>query len=116
MTRLDQKKRAEDMAEMWRRGAEAPEIAAAFGVKRPAVYNALRRTGALPPYGKRVSRRTAKLSSAPVVVTRDPCPRCGTRADYGCRHTQALGLAIAGHEADKSTKPQPQGMRHEQGA
>lgn len=113
MTRAEQKARAEQMAAMWRKGATAEDIAGTVGVKRPAVYQALRRTGMLPPYGKRLGRRAVKMAAALPVIARDPCPRCGTRADYGCAHTLATGLAIAGHEADKS---QRQGLAQQQGA
>lgn len=76
-------------------------IASKFGVERPAVYKALRRTGALPPYkeGKKHPPRKVDGSSAgyakgretaprnPILIPdRTPCPRCGVRADIGCRH------------------------------
>ena len=30
----------------------------------------------------------ARFPSAPTTFTRDPCSRCGTRGDLGCRHQQ----------------------------
>jgi hypothetical protein len=39
---------------------------------------------------ERVGRRMASKDRAlDSVVTRDPCPRCGTRMDIGCKHRRA---------------------------
>lgn len=111
MTRRDQKKRAEAIAEMWKRGAPAPEIAIAFGVQKPAIYNALRRTGDLPPYGKRPARSVLKLAAAGPIIARDPCPRCGTRADYGCahsarvQHSSTIGLSSLATMCSEGVSP-----------
>lgn len=101
------------MTAMWRRRVPVCDIAAEFGVKRPAVYKALRSTGALPPYG--VSRSDPKAPPKPrskrkpvidpaLIVFRDPCPRCGVRGDIGCQHSAAL------------SQSQRQGMPQQRGA
>ena len=95
--------RAEAMTAMYRRGVEVRDIAERFGVQSPAVWRALRRTGELPPYKKlKTGRRAAGVcresTSFQVLgerVSRDPCPRCGVRADIGCPCAPAaLGLTV----------------------
>lgn len=36
-----------------------------------------------------VAKRPVAAEMMPPVVNRDPCPRCGTRADIGCTHSPA---------------------------
>lgn len=71
-------------------------------------------TGARRPHWRLVAKadRVAPLQRAkprpprglppveilPPVVVRDPCPRCGTRADLGCGHRQ-VGRLIVGASA-----------------
>lgn len=76
------------------KGQAVALLAAKAGVRQPAIYKRLRRLGTLPPYNP---RRSAGCTLGPgdipgdeIVarrIERDPCPRCGTRADHGCRHT-----------------------------
>lgn len=117
--------RAERMTEMFRRGACPADIAIQFGVQSPAVYKALRRTGALPPYrirpetklgGGRVGRQAAGLGNEKRLevqdrprVSRDPCFLCGVRGDVGCKHQRRAAITIL-------SPPQRQGMAPTQGA
>lgn len=108
-------------AEMYKRGTPVGEIAASFGVQRPAVWRGLRSAGVLPPYNprkpggagrpkgggqpgytlrrleaerERVAAKQADYASImATAVDRDPCPRCGVRRDLGCPHT-ASRLAL----------------------
>lgn len=67
-------------------------IAEQLSITRSAVYNALVRAGAMTrvPVGSRQERE--RLRYGPIdegslhFVQRDPCFKCGTRADVGCRH------------------------------
>jgi hypothetical protein len=81
------------MANLFRDGVPVPDIADRFAVQRSSVYKALRRAGALPPYGTRmISRVNSTTPSNPIRaeelprVDRDPCPRCEVRGDIGCKH------------------------------
>jgi hypothetical protein len=79
-------------------------LATWFGVLRPAIYKRLRQGGALPPYkhpgstGRNAAgiRRERKgMVLPPPVQCRDPCPRCGVRRDFGCRHSlERLGTVL----------------------
>lgn len=95
------------------------EWAAMLGVQRPAIWRRLRSGGVLPAYAPRkeggkgrpkgggepgysAKRREASIAHSEARqppadaerVYRDPCPRCGVRADYGCDHRSArLGVA-----------------------
>jgi hypothetical protein len=83
-----------------------------YGVQRPAIWRRLRTGGVLPPYKSergpdgaplprkaakkrlRACEREAERAERPRVY-RDPCPRCGTRRDIGCAHSQApLGTIL----------------------
>jgi len=75
-------------------------LATKYDVQRPAIWKRLRAGGLIPEYGchvdgKPVGRTAAGIRRAePVIplappVDRDPCPRCGTRHDIGCRHSRA---------------------------
>lgn len=85
------------------------QLATMFGVQRPAIFKTLRRWGVLPPYGtaepgkkgprpkddkerraKMDAYKSRKVESLPPRVYRDPCWRCGTRADYGCHHLEGV--------------------------
>lgn len=71
------------------------ELAATYGVQRPAIWRRLY-AGGIPPFrvGRPVGRRQSKLRNVadrvrgplPPAVERDSCPRCGTRRDIGCKH------------------------------
>lgn len=75
-----------------RRGHERKDVigwvANSFGVGRQAIYKQLRHGGTLPPYksGWRARGTVPPVRQEPMRVDRDPCPRCGVRADIGCRH------------------------------
>lgn len=45
-----------------------------------------------PP--KHVASSTIPMEDLPPSVDRDPCPRCGVRADLGCRHRQVPLLVV----------------------
>jgi hypothetical protein len=97
------------------------EIAAAEGVQRPAVWRRLISGGLKEPYAERqpngkgrpigggnpgfTVRRIEKSITAAArrrpdpepdqFVNRDPCPRCGVRADIGCSHSKVrLGTVL----------------------
>lgn len=99
--------RAERMTAMWNCSVPVRDIAAEFGVKRPAVYKALRSTGAMPPYGaaraepasppQRRGSRQPRLDPA-LIVSRDPCFRCGARGDLGCAHSPSQRQSLPHHE------------------
>jgi hypothetical protein len=74
-----------------------------FGVQRPAIWRRLRTGGVLPKYneGSPIGRKPAGIrenrtrTPLPPTVSRDPCPRCGVRADYGCGHSHIrLGTVL----------------------
>lgn len=73
------------------------EIARRFNVQSPAVFKALRAAGVLAPYRRRGpgamvrGPRFEAIGDVPEsqYVSRDPCPRCGTRRDVGCAHGSA---------------------------
>jgi hypothetical protein len=79
-------------------------LATRFGVQKPAIYKRLRTGGALPPYrhpsgtGRNaagIRRERREFFVAPAIEPRDPCPRCGVRRDYGCKHSLApLGTVL----------------------
>lgn len=80
------------------------EWARMLNVQRPAIWRRLRSGGALPPYNssprggfgprpKRVRVRVT-VESLPPRVDRDPCPRCGVRADVGCNHGYVRSLGV----------------------
>lgn len=94
-------------------GVIVGELAAVYGVQRPAIWRRLRSGGVLPAYAPRVAggsgrpkgggipgfsakRRLASLNAsgffaeAPAPVDRDPCSYCGVRADLGCKHNYRL--------------------------
>lgn len=111
------------MTAMFKRGAPVDDIARQFGVQSPAVYKALRRTGALPPYGKRAGtklgegptgRAAANLPrEKPAVrlcqrVERDPCTFCGVRGDIGCQHQRRSALPALPNPPRRD-QPQHQG-------
>lgn len=92
------------MCALYERGVEVGEIAAEFGVQRPAVWKALRRGGLLPPYKSKASAgrgrprkpKVALAETSPIVIVdRDPCLMCGTRGDVGCRHRPASPAKLA---------------------
>lgn len=70
-----------------------------YNVQRPAIWRRLRAGGVLPGYrSKNVQRfqrprrkhsdiRDEKMAAPR--VDRDACPRCGVRADIGCKHSRA---------------------------
>lgn len=93
------------------------DLAAQHDVQRPAIWKVLRAGGAVSPYKRRKAggqgrpvgggtpgwteernKRAVKAASrAEQVVeaarkaTAEPCGRCGTRADLGCRHQPPQG-------------------------
>lgn len=79
-------------------------LAANEGVRRPAIWRRLRSGGALPPYRNKepmghkaagLPREHRAFVVAGYKVDRDPCQRCGVRADIGCGHSRApLGMAF----------------------
>jgi hypothetical protein len=104
--------RRERVCKMFADKVPVKDIAEVFGVQPPAIWRALRRYGILPPYqrrtdggrGPRPKRRMDDISGAasniddfdlPPRVERDPCPRCGVRADIGCQHHAPFGLTVA---------------------
>lgn len=101
-------KATERTCAMYRSAIEAGEspsdvvgqIANAYGVQRPAIWRRLRTGGVLPGYRSksdpqfrkpqtRYKRQDSgsKMGNIPAPVFREPCPRCGVRADIGCGHT-----------------------------
>lgn len=87
MDRISQRSR--QMADLWTKGVKTRIIADTFGVTPPTVMKALRRVGVLPPYKsgiKRLRNAAPPRRPLPTPVHRDPCPRCGIRADIGCSH------------------------------
>jgi len=82
--------RGEEMTALWRQKVPVEQIARKFGVLRPAVYKALRRTGVLPPYeptgNVRQIVRGLQVSNPIIIPDRTPCFKCGVRADLGCKH------------------------------
>lgn len=70
-------------------------LAAASSVNRPAIFARLRHGGILPrckserrEHLPKVRRRVGQDEQRvlPPRTHRDPCPRCGVRADIGCSH------------------------------
>lgn len=47
--------------------------------------------------GRAVSEKDIQ-AEANRLPRRDPCPRCGTRQDIGCKHTKRLGIKATNHE------------------
>lgn len=95
--------RRERIVNMFKNQMPVGEMASIMGVQRPAIYSALRRAGLLPPLKKGTPHKTHRkpergrksskeMMAAPRVV-RDPCPRCGTRADIGCSHTASAQMS-----------------------
>lgn len=106
--------RAARMSELFKKGMPVSEIASKFDVQNPAVWKALRRTGTLPPYApsrdgrggrpkgggkpgytdRRLEKSAAHISRVEAgqpptpsgYTDRDPCWRCGVRADVACPH------------------------------
>ena len=105
------------MCEAYKRGVPVKAIAEEFGVLPPAIWQALRRGGALPPYkpsepgkggrpksgGKpgytanrmaisaaKIARQERNAPAVPIaqIVVSTPCFRCGVRADVGCKHNR----------------------------
>jgi hypothetical protein len=86
---------------MFREGRDAGAISQVVGVARCSVWRALRRGGLMPPYNVRKPRapRNRRARALEIIaeqnalietlrVSRDPCPRCGVRQDFGCAHTR----------------------------
>lgn len=80
-------------------------LAAEAGVNRPAIWRRLRSGGVLPPYnaGPKLTLRRGRRKRSEIIrekagqarVKRDPCPRCGVRADHGCEHhAERLGMVF----------------------
>jgi hypothetical protein len=78
------------------------EWAEMLGVQRPAIWRRLRSGGSLPPYkssGRTIPRRPRaktleeQFEPLPPTVNRDPCLRCGVRADVGCKHSATRSLS-----------------------
>jgi hypothetical protein len=61
-------------------------------VPPPPINNFQKSGDPRPPF--HVAHRGPPAASIPPrIAPRDPCPRCGVRADYGCRHSRApLGM------------------------
>lgn len=93
--------------DLYRAGVDAGEpteivgrLARAEGVARPAIWKRLISGGERPSYGvttrEPIGRAAGGVGMAarenrenlPPVVDRDPCQRCGVRADFGCAHTR----------------------------
>lgn len=97
------------------------ELAERYEVQRPAIWKRLREGGVIAPYGARqangkgrprgggnpgytVRRRERAIAHAEShrpepspdqYVSRDSCPRCGVRADFGCKHSRVtLGMLL----------------------
>lgn len=65
------------------------------GKRRLTVILAARITAAMTANPRGISKEEHKMNSRrpvraarvmPVIVDRSPCPRCGTRKDFGCKH------------------------------
>lgn len=85
--------------ELHARGLKLYQIAAIMGVQRPCITRRLQIAGVLPPpqptrngCGRPRNIPEPKHGAEPVIVYRDPCPRCGTRSDFGCRHAPSNGI------------------------
>lgn len=85
-------------------GQEASEaiyfLATFYGVARPAIRSRLRRAGILPSCKpRRQSVHPQNIGAIPgdeIIarrVNRDPCPRCGSRRDKGCKHRPTAHLS-----------------------
>jgi DNA-binding MarR family transcriptional regulator len=97
------------------------DLAARYDVQRPAIWKRLRDGGVISPYASKrdggqgrplgggqagyTDRRRDKCAalaesrriepSPEQFVDRDSCPRCGVRADIGCRHSRApIGMVF----------------------
>jgi hypothetical protein len=76
------------------------ELAEAEGVQRPAIWRRLRAGGIIDPIRTGVRKHPARIplianDITPERVDRDGCPRCGVRADIGCKHNRApLGMML----------------------
>jgi hypothetical protein len=106
MTRRKEARKTVDAAkavQMHRDGMDVHTIAEAFGTQRPAIYRAFHSEGYSTPLMRRRQeqpshylpadyhprrghvRPTVKRDEVlPDPVYRDPCTRCGVRADIGC--------------------------------
>lgn len=80
------------------------ELAAMAGVQRSAIFRRLQRGGVIPRTQTQMPRAAndpaprltslQKLAVAPLPEFRDPCPRCGIRADVGCKHLHPNGYFV----------------------
>lgn len=76
---------------MWRQGYSRNRIAQDVHVSYATIEKWLREAGLISDEGD-IVRRLGSSTRGPhpvVRVTRDPCPRCGVRADLGCKHRPA---------------------------
>lgn len=107
MSRIPDQKR-ERICALFAAKVPVRAIAEQFGVQAPAIWRSLRRWGILPPYNRSPGRGPARkrplpdvsgaepnIADLPPRVERDPCPRCGVRADVGCSHSASYGLTVA---------------------
>lgn len=101
------KRTCEEFSRQLAQGGDAREIVTALcefhAVLRPAIWRRLRAGGVLPPYrtgptrhtGRRRTSDIAREKDASPRVDRDPCPRCGVRRDFGCKHSLTpLGMVL----------------------
>lgn len=99
---------AAEAVRLSKEGKTAAAIALVFGCQTPAIYRAFNKMGHVTetmlahrakvrkfnPTSRRVTAIAIPEDVEPI-APRDPCQRCGTRGDIGCRHTKApLGWAV----------------------
>lgn len=78
--------RKKDLAEASATLRDAISDEAALVMRRRQAARATGHTAPLECQGPRPVLRAAPVDPRPIAAGRDPCPRCGTRGDLGCRH------------------------------
>jgi hypothetical protein len=99
--RVNLTKHRAEICQLYREGVDVADLSARYGVNRPAILRALHLGGAREIQkaagGRKRGRKAGRAidpvvvaaNSAPIFVSRDPCPRCAIRADIGCAHSHA---------------------------
>lgn len=76
----------EDAIRRYRNGQRTSHIAAELNVPGGTVHGWLINAGLIRAHRETESLAVREVKMAQPRVDRDPCPRCNTRKDIGCKH------------------------------
>ena len=86
MTRTERIARNDAVAEMFKNGHDMDAVASHFDMSQDAVLKALVNRGVIKSPTLNQNQARFEQAMQLVVPSRDPCQRCGVRADVGCKH------------------------------